>query len=126
MIYPLFIEETEDSPRVLFDPAKGIFSISKKSLPEDAVRFYDTVLEWFKMYIDEPNEETLFRFNFEYYSTSTAKQISKLMFLLEKLSKRSKVKIIWNFKEGDMDMEAAGNRYKQLIDADIEVVQDSE
>ena len=68
----------------------------------------------------------LFRFNFEYYSTSTAKQISKLMFLLEKLSKRSKVKIIWNFKEGDMDMEAAGNRYKQLIDADIEVVQDSE
>ncbi|HPW66233.1 MAG TPA: DUF1987 domain-containing protein [Salinivirgaceae bacterium] len=126
MLYPLFIEETEDSPRVLFDPERGIFSISKKSLPEDAVGFYETVFDWFKMYIDEPNEETLFTFDLEYYSTSTAKQITKLMFLLEKLSERSKVKIIWNFKEGDMDMEAAGNRYKQLISTDIEVVQASE
>lgn len=121
MLYPLFIEETDDSPRVLFDPAKGIFEISKKSLPEDAVGFYSSIFEWFNLYIDTPNNETTFRFNFEYYSTSTAKQLTKLMFLLEKLSERSKVKVVWNFKAGDKDMEAAGNRYKHLINVEIQV-----
>ena len=121
MLYPLFIEETDDTPRVLFDPAKGIFEISKKSLPEDAVGFYSSIFEWLNLYIDTPNSETTFRFNLEYYSTSTAKQITKLMFLLEKLSERSKVRAVWNFKVGDKDMEAAGNRYKHLINIDIQV-----
>lgn len=121
MLYPLFIEETDDTPRVLFDPAKGIFEISKKSLPEDAIGFYNSVFEWFNLYIDNPNPDTIFHFNFEYYSTSTAKQITKLMFLLEKLSERSNVKVLWIFKPGDKDMEAAGNRYKALININMDV-----
>ena len=121
MLYPLFIEETDDTPRVLFDPAKGTFEITKKSLPEDAVGFYSSVFEWLNLYIDSPNQETIFKFDLEYYSTSTAKQITKLMFLLEKLSERSKVSVIWNHKIGDRDMEAAGNRYKHLINVDIQV-----
>ncbi|HON17566.1 MAG TPA: DUF1987 domain-containing protein [Salinivirgaceae bacterium] len=121
MLYPLFIEETEDSPRVILDPSKGIFEISQKSLPEDAVGFFSTIFEWMNLYIDDPNPETVFRFNLEYYSTSTAKQLTKLMFLLEKLSERGKVKVIWNYKKGDRDMEAAGNRYKQMIKIDISV-----
>ncbi|MDD2562759.1 MAG: DUF1987 domain-containing protein [Salinivirgaceae bacterium] len=121
MLYPLFIEETEDTPRVLFDPTKGIFEISKKSLPEDAIGFYNSIFEWFNLYIDNPNIDTNFCFNLEYYSTSTAKQITKLMFLLEKLSERSNVKVTWKYKAGDKDMEAAGKRYKSLINMDIEI-----
>jgi len=121
MLSALFIEETEDTPKVHLDKEKGIFEISKKSLPEDAISFYKPVFEWINEYIDNPNPITNFVFFFEYFSTSTAKQLSKLMILLEKLRDFSEVHILWQFFEGDVDMEMAGKRYIQLIDLHIEI-----
>ena len=121
MLNPLFIEETEDTPRVLLDKEKGIFEITKKSLPEDAVNFFKPIFDWINVYIDDPNPKTDFHFFFEYFSTSTAKQLSKLMFLLEKLSEHSEVNIVWQYIDGDTDMEISGNRYKQLINLSISI-----
>ena len=121
MLEPLFLEGTDDTPQVHLDKEKGIFEISKKSLPEDAVNFFRPIFDWINSYIDNPNPSTEFVFFFEYFSTSTAKQLSKLMILLEKLGEFSKVKILWKFIEGDIDMETEGKRYKQLIDLDIEI-----
>ena len=39
-------EATEDSPNVMFDDDKGLFEISKRSLPENAIIFYDPLVAY--------------------------------------------------------------------------------
>lgn len=122
MMPVLFIEATKDTPRILFDAANNQFEITEKSLPEDAVGFFQPVFDWLNQYIDNPNPENTFNFHLDYYSTSTAKQLSKVFFLLEKLSENANVKIIWKYQSGDVDMYNAGLRYQKMLNMDFEIV----
>ncbi len=124
MMPVLFIESTKDTPRILLDAKKNIFQITEKSLPEDAIGFFQPVFDWLNQYIDHPNEESTFEFFLEYFSTSTAKQLTKIMYLLEKLSEKSKVKIVWKYRNGDVDMYNAGLRYQKMLNVDFEIVKE--
>lgn len=123
MMSVFYIEATKDTPKIYFNPEKNIFEISQKSLPEDAIGFFSPVFDYLNQYIDEPNKETTFMFFMDYFSTSTAKQISKIMFLLEKLSERSDVTIIWKYEKSDIDMKNVGMRYKKMVNVKLELVE---
>lgn len=111
---PLIIEATNDTPYVHFDAKTGVLELSDRSLPENAIEFYQPLFEWIYNYIDLPKGETLFKFKLEYFSTSSAKQITKILFLLEKLSDISKVKVNWYYKKEDIDMYSSGLKYSKL------------
>jgi len=122
---PLYIPETRDTPRIQFDPEKGIFEISKLSLPEDAIEFYRPVIEWLKKYMENPNPETVFDFKIEYFNTASSKQLIQILLLLEQLNKKSKVKVRWHYKDIDEDMKELGEEYANLINVDFELVEES-
>ncbi len=124
MMPVLFIEATKDTPRILFDAEKNIFQITEKSLPEDAIGFFQPVFDWLNQYIDNPNDESTFEFFLEYFSTSTAKQLTKIMYLLEKLSEKTGVKIVWKYRNGDVDMYNAGMRYQKILNVNFEIVKE--
>ncbi len=46
----LIIGHTEDTPNVRFEPETGVFCIEGRSLPENAVAFYNPILDWLKQY----------------------------------------------------------------------------
>ncbi|RLD64644.1 MAG: nuclear pore complex subunit [Bacteroidetes bacterium] len=119
----LYIKSTEDTPEIYFAPDENIFSISKKSLPEDAIAFFHPVFSWLNNYIDNPNEKNIFTFKLDYFSTSTAKQLVKIFFLLEKLSENKEVVIKWYYQKEDTDMYASGLKYSKLIDLPFELIQ---
>lgn len=120
---PLIIEATNDTPKVHFDANSGIMELADRSLPENAIEFYQPVFEWIYNYIDLPKGETLFNFKLEYFSTSSAKQITKILFLLEKLSDNSKVKVNWYYKKEDIDMYSSGLKYSKLTNLDFNLIE---
>jgi hypothetical protein len=111
---PLIIERTEDTPKVDFDPAKDYFEISSRSLPEDSVSFYGPVSEWLSGYILSPKTESNFVFHFEYISTSSTKQVMRLMMMIDELSKAHKVNVTWRYDKDDDDMMQTGKRLQKL------------
>lgn len=119
----LHIKATEDTPEVYFSPDENKFIFSNKSLPEDAIAFFHPIFSWLNNYIDSPNKESVFSFKLEYFSTSTAKQLVKIFFLLEKLSETSKVEIKWYYQKEDTDMYASGLKYSKLIDLPFEIIE---
>lgn len=119
----LIIEATEETPRIFFKQDENIFIISERSLPENAVEFYTPIFEWLEQYRTKPNTITIFDFKLDYFNTASAKQITKLLLLLEGISKTSQVKIRWFFKKGDLDMESSGLRYDKLIDMKFELIE---
>jgi hypothetical protein len=121
MIPVLYIEATKDTPKILFDAENNQFEISEKSLPEDAIGFFQPVFDWLNQYIDKPKDESTFVFFLEYYSTSTAKQLTKVFYLLEKLSEKSNVTIVWKYNDGDVDMFHSGLRYQKMLKLNFEI-----
>ncbi len=120
---PLNIPETEDTPKVTLDPANGMFEISKRSYPEDATGFYAPVIGWLGQYMSAPNPETNFTFRLEYFNTASAKQVFKILTVLDDLSKQSKVTIRWHYNKQDQDMLASGQRYSNMIGAEMVMVE---
>ncbi len=120
---PLIIEKTEDTPEIRLEPDKDIFRISERSLPENAIEFYQPIFDWINDYYNEPNEKTEFDIKLEYYNTATAKQIAKLLMLLEKVSSKSEVTVRWHYDKDDIDMYDSGARYSKLINIHFEFIE---
>jgi len=120
---PLIIEAREDTPKVIFNAANKFFEVSARSLPENAIGFYEPVLSWLNEYSNSPLDLTVVDFKLEYFNTASAKQLAKLLLILENLAKKSKVVINWYFKKEDADIFASGTRFSKLIDLNFNLIE---
>ena len=119
----LYIAPTSDTPKILLDSISGTFEISERCFPEDAMAFYSPIIEWLKNYSISPNSLTHFHFKFEYFNTSSSKQLFKIFLLLEELSKKNEVIISWYYSKTDSDMLLSGERYSKLLDLKFNMVE---
>ena len=119
-----FIIQAKDNttPGVTLDSVKGIFDISGWSHPEDAIAFYAPVFEWLNRYAESPAKEMVFNFRFEYFNTSSSKQIFRLISLLEEIAKKCKVKVQWHHDADDSDMLSAGERFAKMSTLPFEYI----
>ncbi len=116
MLEKLIIEPTEDTPKIVFDAENKLFQISKRSLPENAIGFYEPLLNWLTQYSNVPLDLTIFDFKLEYFNTASAKQIAKILLILENIGKKNNVVINWHYKKEDVDMFSSGTRFSKLIE----------
>jgi hypothetical protein len=118
----LNIGPTEETPAVDFN-TNGTLLLGQRSLPEDAVEFYLPLLSWLEGYLEQPEAETTLVLKLEYYNTTSAKQLFKLLTLLEAAAEKSKVLVQWCFEMGDEDMRFAGERFARLVDISFEIIE---
>ncbi|MBN1597813.1 MAG: DUF1987 domain-containing protein [Bacteroidales bacterium] len=104
------IKGTYDSPSVLFDPDKGYFRISGRSLPANTFDFYSPLLYAITDYLKEPKEETTFEFKMEFISSSSTKIFQEFLHEIDQaFQKGVKIKVNWYYKFGDDDMKELGD-----------------
>ena len=113
---PLFIEPTKSTPKVNFDPGKGVFQIYGRSLPEDVKTFYNPVIEWLQKYLENPNPTTVLDFELEYFNTASSKIILEIIKLLKvPASKGIDVQVSWRHHEDDEDNLEVGQDYASIV-----------
>lgn len=110
------INGTESTPNIYLDKNGGIFSITGRSLPENAINVYSPVMSWFEEYSKSPNPETTLDIHFEYINSSSIKQLAKLLTSLEKIaSNGGKVAVKWHHAAEDTDTRAYGEHLAKLV-----------
>ena len=115
------IEKTTVSPKIILDKKNNIFEFKGRSRPEDAVEFYQPILDWFDEYKNSPNDETCVHMDFEYFNTTSAKLILDIIKKIKLAQTAGKtVKIIWHYQEDDEDMQEAGEDYEELVGVPFE------
>ena len=118
----LIIEATDDTPKVVLDPANNNFEFSGKSLPEDVTTFYGPVMEWLDGYSESPNDKTIVIFNLVYFNTASSKLILDILFKLEEIfDEDNDISVEWHYQEEDEDMEEAGEEYADLVEMPLEL-----
>ncbi|MEN3041613.1 MAG: DUF1987 domain-containing protein [Bacteroidia bacterium] len=119
----LVIEPTSKTPKVILNADLGIFEITGRSIPEDAIGFYRKVLDWIEEYSKNPLPETIFKFQLEYFNTSSSKCLLDIFRKLERMHKNGhKVTIRWHYDSDDEDMAETGQDYQALLDVPFELV----
>jgi len=119
----LILEPTPKTPKVILNSDINVFEVSGRSIPEDSVGFYRKILDWVDEYAKTPNPKTNFRFQLEYFNTSSSKCLLDLFRKLEKLHKGGHdVVITWSYDADDEDMEETGEDYKALLEVPFDLV----
>jgi hypothetical protein len=120
MLESFILEGTKNSPAVTFDKENSIFKVSGRSIVEDPNKFYMPLYNWLEDYIQNPNENTEFVFDLEYFNSSSARQVMKLIMLLEKLVDTNKlIKVKWLYEEGDEMSQERGEEIKAVSKLDF-------
>jgi hypothetical protein len=113
---------TEEIPNIILDAENGIFEITGRSFPENVERLFTPIIEWLKEYITDPNPTTDFKFQLEYFNSSSARKIIEILFVLEKLEEhKHHVKIIWCFNSEDEMIKAKGMEFMNLVKIPFEL-----
>lgn len=120
---PIIIKETEDTPKIIFDPDNNKFEITGRSMPEDVANFYSPLLNWLDEYAESPNEKSIISFKLEYFNTASSKALLDILMKLEEIYENGNdVLIKWFYPDDDEDMQEAGEEYSEIVDIPFEKI----
>jgi hypothetical protein len=74
-----YIEATAKTPQVDLNCHTGELIFSGKSIPENAIGFYEKILKWIFQYITQPRQTTNLRLNIEYFNTASSIWLAKIV-----------------------------------------------
>lgn len=118
----LKIKGTPNRPEIDFNAETGELVIYGKSILENAIGFYEPILEWIDMYCDSPAEMTNLHLKLEYFNTSTSKFLLSIIEKIEELYQGgAEAKVHWYYT--DEDMEELGEDYSNLIDVPFSFIE---
>jgi hypothetical protein len=119
----LYIEATDKTPLVSFDPRTGEFEIRGKSIPQDAEAFFAPILDWMDDYIKNPKSTTQVKLHLEYFNISSSKRILFLLYKFNELvDKGSSVKVDWHYVDQDDDMKEVGQDFAFMVRVPFEFI----
>lgn len=122
MLEPIYIAATKLTPSVKLNAEDGLFEISGRSLPEDVLTFYSDIRKWIKKYCENPNPKTIVNFNLEYFNSSSARILVKILIDFEAiLLTDNKIKVFWNYKKNDEVIKNRGYEIKSVVLLPFEV-----
>lgn len=117
------VAATEDTPEVRLDPENNTFIFSHRSLPENAIDFYQPIYEWFNNYFTSSHNDLTVDIKLEYFNTASAKQLAKLLLQFEQNQNNRNIVINWYYHADDKDMLLSGNRFAKLIKLNFEFIE---
>ncbi len=73
------IESTPKTPQIDLNHLTGELIFAGRSIPENAAGLYIKVLDWVTEYVKNPTQTTNLRLNLEYFNTSSAIWLAKIV-----------------------------------------------
>lgn len=117
---PIYRHPNQDNPKVVLDKERDTFQLEGFSMCENAVAFYEPLIEWVREYVKNPNKTTVFELRMRYFNTSSSKMIQRLLHEFDRLhAAKHDIVIEWHYSPGDEDMIEAGEIYASMLSCKV-------
>ncbi len=115
---------TDKTPYVRFAPGEGRMELRGCSIHENADRFFMPLIDAVEAYARSPRPRTTARIALTYFNSSSAKYLLDLLKVLDEIhaAGAGEVSVEWVYDEGDLDMQEAGEDFKDLLDLPLKLV----
>jgi hypothetical protein len=100
-IKDLIIEGTARTPQVDFNHLTGELILFGKSIPENAAKVYEPLVDWINEYIKSPHHITNLRLNLEYFNSASMLWHAKMIRALAKIKEEDSVLFINLYFDND-------------------------
>ena len=118
----LKIEASPTSFGIEFKGSEGLLRFLGNSYPENAVDFFQPLLQWVHDYVRIPRKHTLVEFRVNYFNTSSSKYLFQIMeFICAFHAKGNPVKVIWVSNEENNEMLDTWHEIMGELEMDYEV-----
>ena len=118
----LEIPAKDQTPYIILDKESGVMEIRGYSYPDEALEFYTEIIEWFKEYVVNPNNETKIVFDLIYVNSTSIKFINEILKRLDEIVTLGKsARVDWLYMPDDEDMQQLGNVLKDFHKVPIAV-----
>jgi len=118
----LYIKGTSKTPDVDF--SSGVIQLSGRSIPEDAVAFYQPLIRWVEAYIQNPEKLTKVNFRIEYINSGSNRFIYSILKLFDECHRKGhNVAITWYYEEDDDTIRSLGKDFQSLLKVPIQLVE---
>lgn len=111
----LIIEQTAKTPQIDLNQLTGDLILSGKSIPENASKVYEPILNWVTKYILKARPITNLRLDLEYFNTVSILWIVKILKLLIRINEPDYVLILHLYLPVDEYDEM--NEFEDISDA---------
>ena len=115
MMNELIIEQTPKTPQIDLNQLTGDLLFYGKSIPENATKLYEPVLNWVAEYILQANPTTNLRLDLEYFNTASSIYLAKMLKVLNRIKIPEYVLIIHLYFPVDEFNEL--NEFEDISDA---------
>lgn len=103
-------EGSKSTPAITLNFLNGTFELKGISIPENAIGFYEPVLEAIREYENKAQANTTVTFALTYFNTSSSKCILRILSAFADMHKRvTKVKVEWYYDISDDDQLETAN-----------------
>ena len=102
-IQSLFIEQTQKTPQIDLNQFTGNLIFSGKSIPENAAKVYEPVLNWVTQYVLKARPITNVRLDLEYFNTTSTIWLLKILKVLIRINEPDYVLIVHLYLPVDSD-----------------------
>ncbi len=118
----LYIKGTSKTPEVDF--TSGVIQLSGRSIPEDAVSFYQPLIRWVSAYIENPEKFTKVNFRIEYINSGSNRFIYAIFKLLDdSFIRGNDIAVTWYYEEDDDTIKGLGKDFQSLLKVPIKLVE---
>lgn len=123
----LVINNTFNSPQVLFNVKSGELSIMGNSTSENPLEYFNPIMRWIEEYSIAPNPNTTVNIFMVHFNTVSYKCLLGFFKKLQAISEKGKkVKICWHYDQDDDDLLEMGQDYEDIIDVPFEFIAERE
>jgi len=118
----LYIKGTSKTPQIDFKP--GMLGFAGRSIPEDAVEFFQPVIGWLEEYLKNPEPLTRLNLRMEYINSGSNRFIFNLIKMLDDAYlKGHSVLVNWYYEEDDDTIRNLGRDFQALVKVPFKMVE---
>jgi len=121
----LHIPDTKSTPEIDFDPDEGMLIIEGKSIPENATKIYEPVIDWLKEYAKIARDKTYLHFKLTYFNTASSIWMTRMIKVLSKINDPEKlltINLYFHIEEYD---EMDDDDIQEAISMVLKVINDA-
>ena len=125
----LRIESSKFTPGIILDPGHNLLEFYGFSLPENAIDFYQPVINWIKdlkgeieKYPEKVKELNII-FKLVYYNSASFRQLVDIFFIFGEMHQKGiPIQIAWQYDSEDPQMAEAGKELGDIAHVPVNIL----